>query len=382
MQPVWHLYDWHYFLYENQIIKKELPNKNMYVDLKNINVISFSDSKELPKKDIDNFVNLVRNNYFTNKDNKDNKYLPLKENIIPYLQCCNNKSFITFFYENEYDNKENNNGINSIEISKKIIGGMTSKVLYIWNLKLKQTLPVYYVDYLTIDKQFRKKGYAEKIIQTHEYVQRHDNKKIQVSLFKREGDITGIVPLVIYKTYGFDMKNWKIIEKIAKNKIRNIIDVTESNINILRYFFEISKNLFDIFICPDYSNILELIKTKNIFISAYVFNNEVECLYIFKKTCTYIGKKSEFISLIASIKREKITNNEFIDIFKLSLEKILLSNSKIPFTHLLVEDTSHNNIIINNLRKKTSPIINSPTAFFLYNYISPTISNNKIFITL
>lgn len=374
LQPVSHLYDWHYMFYKNQIINSYLPKKNTYVDLNNIIVKPFSNSSELSKNEIKDFVELIQNHYFSNKENK---FFPEKENIFPYLNNCNNKSFISFLYQDEFNKKEN-----EIEKSKKIIGTMSTKSLNMFNSKSKQNLPVYYVDYLTIVKQYRKKNWAEKIIQTHEYIQRNTNQKIQVSLFKREGDITGITPLTIYKSYGFSMKNWRTNEKFARNKTINLIDINETNFHILREFLDVSKNLFDVFIYPDYSNILELIKTKNIFITMSIVNNTVQCLYIFKKTCTFIDKNSEFISLIASIKTDKISNAEFIDLFKLSLEKTLLSNSKIPLTHLLVEDTSNNNIIIDNLRKKTEPLCISPTAFFLYNYISPTVPSNKIFILL
>ena len=45
------------------------------------------------------------------------------------------------------------------------------------------------------------------MIQTHEYNQSHKNKNICVSLFKREEELTGIIPLTIYKTYCFPLKN-------------------------------------------------------------------------------------------------------------------------------------------------------------------------------
>ena len=67
----------------------------------------------------------------------------------------------------------------------------------------KNTFKAFYVDNLCVHKDMRNKGIAPKIIQTHEYIQRHKNKNICVSLFKREGNLTGIVPLTIYTTYQF-----------------------------------------------------------------------------------------------------------------------------------------------------------------------------------
>ena len=39
IQPVYHLYDFHYFFYKPQIIMNELPQKNTYIDFKNTKYI-------------------------------------------------------------------------------------------------------------------------------------------------------------------------------------------------------------------------------------------------------------------------------------------------------------------------------------------------------
>jgi hypothetical protein len=40
----------------------------------------------------------------------------------------------------------------------------------------------------------------------------------------------------------------------------------------------------------------------------------------------------------------------------------------------------HNDIIIENLKLKTAPLIVSPTAYFFYNFIYSTFSSKKVFI--
>ena len=40
---------------------------------------------------------------------------------------------------------------------------------------------VYYIDYLCVDKSYRKKGIAPEVIQTHYYNQSHINKNITVN---------------------------------------------------------------------------------------------------------------------------------------------------------------------------------------------------------
>ena len=67
----------------------------------------------------------------------------------------------------------------------------------------------YYVDHLCVHPDFRKTGVAPRLIQTHEYAQRHRNKKIAISIFKRDTDLTGIIPIMLYMNYVFDILKWK-----------------------------------------------------------------------------------------------------------------------------------------------------------------------------
>jgi hypothetical protein len=96
----------------------------------------------------------------------------------------------------------------------KLIAVITGRPLHITffntnkSNKIKGELDVYYIDYLCVDKLHRKKNIAPQLIQTHEYNQSHLNRNICVSLFKREEELTGIIPLTVYKTYCFNMRNW------------------------------------------------------------------------------------------------------------------------------------------------------------------------------
>ena len=67
----------------------------------------------------------------------------------------------------------------------------------------KISFPVYYVDNLCVHPLYRNKNIAPQMIQTQEWFQRQNNKKIKVSLFKREGDLTGIVPLTVYNNNSY-----------------------------------------------------------------------------------------------------------------------------------------------------------------------------------
>ena len=376
IQPVFHFYDIYYWFKNVGIINKELPKKNKYTNFTNIVTIDF---EKISKKQIKQFLFLIQNNYLKNKDNIFN---PCENNIIPYFTGNNHPCFCSFYYEQVLlEDVKNKNTIND----KKLIGVVTSRPLSVWINNKNQdniSFDAYYVDYLCVDKMYRKKNIAPQLIQTHEYNQSHQNKKISVSLFKREDVLTGIIPICIYSTYGFNMKNWTspnplplpfTILSVDKqnayyvyNFIKDIKDIKDKNI----------KNKWKLIIIPSISNIIELVKTKNLFIKFILLEHEIKAIYFFRKTCTFLKEDKQIISLIASI-QGNIDTDLFIDGFKWSLSSIVKENI---FHYLAVEDISDNNIIINNLKIKTHPEIVSPTAYFFYNFAYETFPSNKVLI--
>ena len=368
LQPVFHYYDIYYWFINVGIIRKELPEKNMYVNLKKIKTKEYEEIDELTKKQI---ITLIRLNYFTNNENK---YDPKKENILPYFIGHNTKTFWSYFLEPELliDNKTNK----TIE-EKKIIGIITSRPLHVKinSKRVDSEFDVYYVDYLCVNKNWRKKNIAPQLIQTHEYNQSHNNKKICVSLFKREEELTGIIPLTIYKTYCFDMKNWRPPKQLEPRF--TILTGDKQNMYYLYNFINEVKKNWDIIIYPEISNIIELVATNNLFIKMLVVDGNIVSVYIFRKTCSFIEKDKEIISCIASI-NSSILTNQFIDGFKMSLWTIIKENHN--FKYLTVEDISDNTCIINNICIKTQPIVISPMAYFFYNFAYSPFKSEKCLI--
>jgi hypothetical protein len=132
---------------------------------------------------------------------------------------------------------------------------------------------------------------------------------------------------------------------------------------------------FDISICVEITNIIELIKTKNIFVYVILSEETIICAYFFRKTCIQVEKGLEVLTCFASIC--DCDTNIFSQGFKISFWKIAAENF---FGYAAIENISHNNIIIDNIILKTSPSIISPTAYFFYNFAYPTFSSNKVLI--
>lgn len=366
MQPVYHVYNWNYMINPRGIIDSSLPEPNKYTNFKQIETILFDKLTSIQQT---RFTNLIKAHYLQNEDNVFN---PKQNNIVPYFVGNNDKTFASFFYEDNYliDSKNGN-----LVTDKKIVGSITSRPLYITinNKNTNNTFRAYYVDYLCVDKLHRKKGIAPQLIQTHHYNQRLLNKKICVSLFKREDELTGIVPLCTYTTYGFSVKTWTKPPELSSQY--TLLKINDHNYTHVMDFIGRNHTQFDIIINTEISNTLELLKTKNIFIYVILNEDSIMCCYYFRKSCVQVEKGLEVLSCYASIC--DCEPSLFIDGFKISFWKIAAENH---FGFSAIENVSHNNIIINNLLLKSTPLIQSPTAYFFYNFAYPTFAANKTLI--
>jgi len=369
LQPVFHFYDIYYWFINVGIIRKELPEKNRYVNLKKIKTTTFENLDETTLKKL---VLLIRLNYLRNNENK---FDPKKENIIPYFKGHNTKTYWSYFIEQDLlmDNKTGK----TIE-ENKIIGVITSRPLHVKinNGRNDANFDVYYVDYLCVHKGWRKKNIAPQLIQTHEYNQSLNNRNICVSLFKREEELTGIIPLTVYKTHCFNMRKWKIPEQLAPNSV--VLTGDKQNIYYFYNFINETAQKWDILIYPEISNLIELVATKNIFVKMLVIDGDIKAIYIFKKTCTYIEKEREIISCIASINGTTLSTKEFIKGFKMALWSIIKEHNY--FGYLVIEDISDNACIINNISINTYPLVVSPSAYFFYNFAYSPFKSEKCFI--
>jgi len=366
-QPVFHVYDFRYYLFPPGIINFELPEKNRWTNFKNIETIKITSNNKKTE-----FTRFIRQNYLQNGENQFN---PTKENIDAYFTGHNSSSFFSYYYEDDIliDSKTGDQIIN-----KKIIGAMTTRPIHITiNNKNKPIFEAYYVDYLCVDKSKRKQNIAPQLIQTHHYNQRLLNKNIVVSLFKREGEVTGIVPLCIYKTYCFDMKHWAkppdLLPYVA------LVEVGKTNIHHLFDFFkENNERKFDICIMTEIGNIMELIKTHNIFIYMIIMTGgEVLCAYFFRDSCVSLKKGTDCLCCFASINCCK-NDDLFIHGYKVALWKIHERMTR--FKYAVVENISDNNVIVNNLLKKSRPIIVNPAAYFFYNFAYHTFNPKKVLV--
>jgi hypothetical protein len=370
LQPVFHYYDLYYWFRNIGIIRHELPEPNRYTNFKEIRTYTFD---RVPEEHIKDLVTLVQMNYFREKENT---YNPEAKNITPYFEGHNSPTYWTFFWQPDVLIKTKTN--ETID-SQMLVGVITSRPLHVTIYKREPVkFDVFYVDYLCVKKGFRRKNIAPQLIQTHEYNQCHMNPNISVSLFKREGELTGIVPLTVFQTYCFDMKNWILEPEPLHSKVTLLVGDSQNMFYLYNFINEKQKK-WDITIIPELSNLMKLLESKNIFIMMLLIEDNIEAVYIFRKSCADIEKGKEALICIASMNGDALSTKEFVQGFKVSLWK-LLENEKQHYKFLIVEDTSDNGHIIDNIKIRTHPYALSPTAYFFYNFVYSPFKNTRTFI--
>lgn len=351
-QPVFHIYDIKYYLFPCGIINKHLPVQNKYCNVEEIqsSVINTKNIQSLKP-----FQTFICQNYL---QTSHTKYSPQINNIVPYFTQTNssNKSFISLFLTTS--SSPTSNDIN-------IIGTITTRPLYIYTYGTTIDIHTcYYVDYLCVAPDYRNKNIAPQLIQTHHYYQSHQNKQVQVSLFKREGILTSIVPLCVYDAHTFHIDT--IHDEIELNNCTvNIPEMEEIN----NKYPHISLLIF-----PSTKVLKKLISSKNLYILTIRDN-----LYVFKNDATF-HKNERVFSCIGSMKQSNSTEIEFIEGF---YSAVYFIQNQCRFEYLTIEDISDNYIFLTAIKlnqQRFQLLSSSPFAYFYYNYATSTYNSHNMCI--
>jgi len=350
-QPVFHFHNIKYWLIPPGIIQHKKPEKNKFYDSK----IFWNTYGNTPTELKAQFAYFIKRHYLPYKQEK---YNPSKMDVLNFFKYHNRKSHLSIMYD------KNN--------SKKIIGTMSTRPLdcYIKNKKLA----IGYVDFLCVHQKYRKKGIAPKIIYSH-YVNCRNKNSEHVFLFKREGDVTLIVPLTAYNNYLFNIFYWDKLVKFDEGNIRTIL-IGKNTFKYFIYVYErLMKSKFKCIITPNINHLQLLVTNKQLFVTVTLIDNEPYDFFIFHNTyTTYHGNKS--MELIASFK--ETDESVFVLGFMCSISLIY---QQINFSRLFIENISNNNVILKKIMKIYQPISKTKTSYYFYNFgYRPFQSNNVLIL--
>ena len=390
-QPVFHWYNILYWLNGPPgLVSKELPQINKYVDLCNIKTFSLNENyleveNADNKEEFSSICEFIKINYIYTNDAVDTNavdtnavdtnavgtvYAPTKDNILDYLLHSNHPSYFTIYREAK---------ICVLPDSKDIIAVISARPLYV---RLKKTallsttktmFTTYYVDNLCVQAAYRKKSIAATMIQTHYYNLRHKNKLINNCLFKREGKLNSIVPLVTFNTYCLSLEG--LVNNLSAPQ-HSIIEVSITHIHLFIDFLKNNMKYFNCIILPDITNLSHLIKSGNLRIYCLVINNSINNIiacYVFRLLeLTYDEEKTS--ECIATI------NTGPIDLFQYGFHQACsLLKQQANIALILIEETAHTDKLMTPTLKQLVKFT-SPTAFFFYNYACYTIKKQKCLI--
>ena len=360
-QPVFHIHNLKYWLNPPGTINASPPPVNKFVNLKNNALINVEDIDISANSiSITSICQIIGDYYITHESAS---YKPSESDIMAYLQCSNQPSFFNIYKEEPLP----------FMAEPDMIGVVSARVL---NVTLKQkkkpiAFPVYYIDNLCVNPVNRKKGIAPEMIQTMYYRISRENPKVNAYLFKREGQLNSIVPLVRYDTYVFDLSNFQVDTLLTASM--TLVEIGTSQLNLFIAFIKEQTLKFDCIILPDVSSVLNLIKLGKIKIYGILLNGELIAVYIFRLLELYYGEKKavECITILSSESADILSAG-----FNMSWEKI---KTEAKCAIVFIEGTANSGAVIKALKANPQAQLNfkSPTAFFLYNYASYSVKSTK-----
>jgi len=385
-QPVFHWYNLTYWLSGPPgLISKELPLLNKYVDFFNVKTLSLASNEDADTTAICEFI---KENYiYRGTDTKkvgavgavDTIYAPTKANILDYLLHSNHPSYLTVYQEPRIvfqPEASANKDIVAVISARPLYVRLQQKTLF---SSKKTMFTTYYVDNLCVHPAFRKKGIASTMIQTHYHNLRQQNKQITTCLFKREGTLNAIVPLVAFNTYCLSLAN--LVNNLLAPH-HTLIEIGVTQLHLCMDFIKSQMTTFNCVILPDVTSLTHLIKTGNIKIYCLLgangvvgtTSNIIAC-YIFRLLAlTYDGKQTcECIATISA------TTNT-VDLFHYGFHQACtILKEKHTISLLLMEETAHTGTLLTPTLRTLSQFT-SPTAFFFYNYACYTLKGRECLI--
>jgi len=371
-QPVFHMYNLRYWVSPPGLISADLPLLNKYVDFLHINTWSLNED---PTALVTIICNFIKDNYIKNDAIKNDTitiYKPTKNNILAYLEASNHAGYVTVYQQPKLLFNKN---VPESTVDE-VLAVITARPLYVRFNKKKIAFPTYYVDNLCVHSAYRKKNLAANMIQTHYYNLRQRNKKIQTCLFKREGALNALVPLVTFTTYCMRISDVMAVcrDNCVLPPSLTLIDIGAGQLHLLTAFINSQLVKFACVILPDVTNIAHLIKTENVRVYALMECAQIVACYVFRLTeLTYDGQRT--CECIATL-----TAGGAVDIFRggFGLACTALYH-KGQYTQVLIEETAHTPLLFAKIPAPPA-LFRSPTAFFFYNYACYSIKNSEVLI--
>tara|TARA_Y100000748_G_scaffold297473_1_gene291520 strand:- start:1089 stop:2267 length:1179 start_codon:yes stop_codon:yes gene_type:complete len=362
-QPVFHVYDLLYWVRPPGIIEDRLPMATKYVDRINIKTQEFP---KMSSQDLKGFCQFIRSHYLRSRGAK---YSPTDPQITTAFANNEYPSYLTTYHSSITSYDKTGGAVRNLEITGVISARPLTLTLG------DERFPVYYVDNLCVHPDHRRKGVAPKLIQTHHYDTRYSTPQVKVHLFKREGEMTAIVPLVAYFTHMY------VLPELRKARLPRASFLVKVESRTLRVAVEFMRDQ-----CAGYAAVIAAgIPT----LAASIANGTLEI---------YMLMESHVPLAVYALRDPAVThgNDKALECCASArccndamftagfLEAVRRANKTLRARSLLIEclgdNEALNGLVIASDRLR--PLGRSPTAYFLYNYACRSVSPSSTFVLL
>jgi GNAT superfamily N-acetyltransferase len=259
----------------------------------------------------------------------------------------------------------------------------------------RSDLTAFYVDYLCVAASHRRKGIAPQLIQTIEHHQRTTNDAgLCVSLFKREGQLNFMVPLVAYNCYTFNITHWNLARfaGLLSDDVA-LVAITDENFDTFYHALATVARggLFACCVVPPAAVLKALIDAGAL--RVFVLLNRggpagtVVACYVFKtETVSYVDPTPTAQRTHAAVECVATVSTTDDYTFRVGFYKaaaLLRDQSDEKYTIMSLENVGHTGVLIDQTRQnKHRPLCVTPMAYYFYNYVSKPFRESEVLLLL
>ena len=357
-QPVFHVYDIHHWIRPCGLINKDPPEFNRYVD-RRLKTLCVDD---LDSEIVARLTGFINDNYLRELDVH---YAPTSSDIFLPLTCFGAKPLCTVQKEDSLLSTADGTLTNDY----RIIACITSRPIAV--TISGDTMLSNYVDNLCVMKGNRKKGVAPTAIQTHLYDAARINASIRTCLFKREGEMTGIVPLTLYQSHIVDPQLLSSPSLVSGTKI---VRIDENNLHFFIDLWRNQENRFTVTAKPDVGLLRLLLCKKHLYAYGEMSGTNLSSAFIFRNPCTRY--KGQLVGdCVISIVSSPSAHKENMWAFQRAARRFM---TKTGCNLLLMEELGDGVGLWKFLAGTgATPLTTCPCAYFMHNYATYTAPKEK-----
>lgn len=357
-QPVFHIYDLHHWIRPCGLIDADPPQFNRYVD-RRLKTMCVDD---LDSEMVARLTGFINDNFLRELDVH---YAPSSSDIFLPLTCFGAKPLLTVQKEDTLLSSADGTLANDY----RVIACITSRPIAV--TISGDTMLSNYVDNLCVRKGSRKSGIAPTAIQTHLYDAARINTNIKTCLFKREGEMTGIVPLTLYQSHIIDPLQTSIPSYVAGSKI---VRIDDNNMHFFVDLWRHEEKRFSVIAKPDAALLRLLLQKKHLYCYGEMVGTGLSSAFLFRAPCTHY--KSKLVGdCVMSIVSTQSANDVSLSAFQRACRRYM---AKTKCELLLIEELGDSAKVWESMdRLGVRPLTTCPCAYFMHNYATYTVPKEK-----